>query len=98
MSEFSISGLCGLIHISNTNKYPWNIICYLRGVGSEKTLHGSGVLIDPNTVLTVAHNLFDKENVSIFGKFEAPRLSVFPGGVQSGISSIPVTSGSFKYR
>jgi len=72
-------------------------MCYLRAVGSEKTLHGSGVLIDPNTILTVAHNLFDKKNVSIFGHFEAPGFSVFPGGVQSGISSISVTSESFRY-
>lgn len=45
--------------------YPYNYVVKLLMYKNGSTFHGTGVLIDKNHVITNAHNVIDKDSVSI---------------------------------
>lgn len=48
--------------ISDTSKFPYNIICKVVGFSAEGAEGGSGIIIGRNLLLTAAHCVFDYDN------------------------------------
>lgn len=72
---------------------PWSAICYLELAYPSGPAIGTGCLIGPRTVLTAAHNLYDRDT----GR-EVTSIRVIPGRFRHGVEPFgsEVTS-SFAY-
>ncbi len=71
------------VEVSDTQKYPYNTICYLNFSLNGQPCSGTGFLISPHVLLTAGHCVYDYETSSW-----AENMKIVPGQYEKGTSVI----------
>lgn len=96
-SSFEILGPDNRQEERETKKAPWNAVCQIEAIGMKKKQYGTGWFIDPTTIVTAGHVLWNKEYAderNNKGDYIPRRIEIWPGrsGPEMPYGSIVVDS------
>ena len=78
--------------ITNTEQEPYSAICFLHLFFEEGGYRGTGFLIGPNLLLTVAHNLYsDVTDDNVVNPTFVKKIDIYPGAETNSTENGAVT-------